>query len=53
MRWRKSTYSGGADDEQCVELASFARGGVSLRDSKAPSAGLLHLTAAEFGALVE
>ena len=38
LTWRKSTYSGGSDDDQnCVELA--ARG--AMRDSKNPDGPVL------------
>ncbi|MCP2339425.1 DUF397 domain-containing protein [Actinomadura rupiterrae] len=52
VAWRKSSYSGGADDEQCIELGRLAAT-VGLRDSKNPSVGHLSLTVAEFGGLVE
>ncbi|MFI0485375.1 DUF397 domain-containing protein [Actinomadura sp. 9N215] len=35
VQWRKSTHSGGADDQHCVELGRLASG-VGVRDSKAP-----------------
>jgi hypothetical protein len=37
LTWRKSTYSGSADNSECVELA--ARGAV--RDSKNPAGPVL------------
>ncbi|MEV5573794.1 DUF397 domain-containing protein [Spirillospora sp. NPDC052269] len=52
MHWRKSSHSGGVNDEQCVELGSLAQG-VGIRDSKSPRSGVLSLTAAEFRALAE
>ncbi|MQY02138.1 DUF397 domain-containing protein [Actinomadura macrotermitis] len=52
VQWRKSSYSGGADDEQCIELGHLAQG-VGVRDSKDPAAGQLSLTAAQFGELVQ
>ncbi|QFG21489.1 DUF397 domain-containing protein [Actinomadura sp. WMMB 499] len=50
VQWRKSSYSGVGDDV-CVELGRLARG-VGVRDSKAPGAGHLALSAAEFAGLV-
>ncbi|WUI04584.1 DUF397 domain-containing protein [Spirillospora sp. NBC_00431] len=51
--WRKSSRSGsGAGGGQdCVELASLA-GTVGVRDSKAPEAGHLSLSAESFARLV-
>ncbi|MFC5181237.1 DUF397 domain-containing protein [Actinomadura harenae] len=50
--WRKSSYSGGADDEQCIELGRLASS-IGLRDSKSPASGHLSLSEVEFGGLVE
>ncbi|WP_396455058.1 DUF397 domain-containing protein [Actinomadura sp.] len=51
MAWRKSSYSGGADDSACVEVAAvFA--GVSVRDSKNPNGAHLSVPRAAFAALV-
>ncbi|MEV5573793.1 DUF397 domain-containing protein [Spirillospora sp. NPDC052269] len=52
VTWRKSSYSGGATDEQCVELGRFVQR-VGIRDSKSPGNGHLSLTEVEFGGLVE
>ncbi|NKZ03850.1 DUF397 domain-containing protein [Actinomadura latina] len=35
ITWRKSSYTGGGNDEACVELAELA-GRVWVRDSKDP-----------------
>lgn len=52
-QWHKSSYSGGADDQHCVELGRLAPGvGLGVRDSKDPDAGHLTLTAAQFAALL-
>lgn len=40
VQWRKSTASGG-EGSQCVELGSDSRGGLLLRDSKAPAEELV------------
>ncbi len=34
-QWRKSSYSGGANDATCVELARLSTG-IGIRDSKDP-----------------
>ncbi|WP_412519641.1 DUF397 domain-containing protein [Actinomadura madurae] len=54
MQWRKSTHSGGADDEHCVELGRLAPGvGIGVRDSKDPDGGQLTLSVAQFAGLIE
>ncbi|TDC59779.1 DUF397 domain-containing protein [Actinomadura sp. GC306] len=54
VQWRKSTHSGGADDEHCVELGRLApEAGIGVRDSKDPDGGHLALTAAQFASLIE
>jgi hypothetical protein len=49
--WRKSSYSGGADDSACVEVAATFSG-VTLRDSKNPDGANISLTSAAFTSLV-
>ena len=49
LRWRRSSYSGGANDELCVEVA-HAPIGVAVRDSKDPEHGHLILSTEAFGA---
>ncbi|MEW2354451.1 DUF397 domain-containing protein [Spirillospora sp. NPDC029432] len=51
VQWRKSSHSGGVDDDACVELGRLAQG-VGVRDSKNPTGGHLSLTADQFAALV-
>ncbi|MFI5583483.1 DUF397 domain-containing protein [Amycolatopsis sp. NPDC051758] len=41
MDWRKSSYSGGANNDDCVEVAFGET--VAARDSKAPAAGALEV----------
>lgn len=54
VQWRKSSYSGGADDQHCVELGRLASGtGIGVRDSKDPDAGHLNLSFAQFAGLIE
>jgi hypothetical protein len=50
-RWRKSSYSGGASDETCVEVAGLP-GAVGIRDSKDPDGGRLAVSGEAFGVLV-
>jgi hypothetical protein len=53
VHWRKSSHSGGANDNQCVELGRLAPGaGIGVRDSKNPDGGHLTLTSAEFADLL-
>lgn len=47
--WRKSSYSDAGGN--CVEVAALT-GGSAVRDSKAPAAGTLHLTAAAHSAWI-
>jgi hypothetical protein len=56
VQWRKSSYSGGANDNQCVELGRLASGAaaeIGVRDSKDPDGGHLILSVAEFSSLIE
>ncbi|GAA2280903.1 DUF397 domain-containing protein [Actinomadura luteofluorescens] len=51
--WRKSSHSGGATDEACVELAALPEGGgVGVRDSKDPEGGRLTVRGDAFGSLL-
>ncbi|GAA4227503.1 DUF397 domain-containing protein [Actinomadura meridiana] len=52
IQWRKSSHSGGANDEHCVELGRLTSG-LGVRDSKAPNSGYLTLTSTQFTELVE
>ncbi|MEU4820722.1 DUF397 domain-containing protein [Actinomadura sp. NPDC023710] len=54
VKWRKSSYTGGANDNQCVELGRLAPGvGIGVRDSKDPDGGRLALSPAQFASLIE
>ena len=54
IQWRKSSYSGTANDDVCVELAQLAPGtGIGVRDSKDPDGGHLALSGAQFASLIE
>ncbi|MFB4307184.1 DUF397 domain-containing protein [Actinomadura sp. GTD37] len=50
--WRKSTRSGSATDEACIELAALP-GGVGVRDSKDPDGPVLVLTRAALRTAVQ
>ncbi|MFD0856572.1 DUF397 domain-containing protein [Actinomadura adrarensis] len=52
IHWRKSSYSGGANDDVCVELARLQQG-IGVRDSKEPEGDRLTVDPAAFGMLVE
>ncbi|MEU8123347.1 DUF397 domain-containing protein [Spirillospora sp. NPDC049024] len=50
-KWRKSSYSGGVNDEACVELARLGHS-LGVRDSKDPEGPHLDLNPQAFGALL-
>jgi Domain of unknown function (DUF397) len=52
ITWRKSSYSGGVNDNACVELASLPAV-VAVRDSKNPHLGHLALSGRQFAGLVD
>ena len=52
--WRKSSYSGGAND--CVEVAQVAgteSAGIAIRDSKLPRGGVLLVARSSFVVFVK
>jgi hypothetical protein len=49
--WRKSSRSGGFDNSDCVEVADLT-GAIGIRDSKAPDAGHLRISAESFADLL-
>ncbi|SNT60258.1 protein of unknown function [Actinomadura meyerae] len=51
VQWRKSSYSGGANDATCVELAKLPTG-IGIRDSKNPTGDHVSLSGAVFTDLV-
>ncbi|MFJ6900198.1 DUF397 domain-containing protein [Streptomyces hokutonensis] len=52
--WRKSSYSGEGDGNECVEIApSPTYTHVSIRDSKAPARAMLTFPGGSFQAFVE
>ncbi|GLZ12524.1 DUF397 domain-containing protein [Actinomadura sp. NBRC 104425] len=50
--WRKSSHSGGLNDDACVEIAEFSDG-VGVRDSKDPDGDRLGISRTEFAELVQ
>jgi hypothetical protein len=51
IEWRKSSRSGGGNDDACVELAQVD-GGVWVRDSKDPEGDRLEFERAAFAGLL-
>ncbi|MEV6827694.1 DUF397 domain-containing protein [Amycolatopsis sp. NPDC051102] len=51
MDWRKSSYSGGTSNSDCVEVA-FTGSTIATRDSKAPTAGALEVPPAAWSAFL-
>ncbi|MCX4857318.1 DUF397 domain-containing protein [Streptomyces canus] len=50
--WRRSSYSGGGDGNNCVEIATRPTC-IAIRDSKAPARATLTLPADAFSSFVE
>ncbi|MEV7860910.1 DUF397 domain-containing protein [Streptomyces hirsutus] len=50
--WRKSSYSGGGDGNNCVEIANSPTR-IAIRDSKAPSRATLTFPARAFSTFVQ
>jgi hypothetical protein len=50
--WRKSSYSGGGDGNNCVEIANSPTH-VAIRDSKAPAGPILTVPTGAFTPFVE
>ncbi|MGX7758787.1 DUF397 domain-containing protein [Streptomyces angustmyceticus] len=51
VAWRKSSYSDGGEDN-CVEVSDGFPGAVPVRDSKAPTGGVLLFPAAAWSAFI-
>ncbi|MEU0942842.1 DUF397 domain-containing protein [Streptomyces canus] len=49
--WRKSSYSGGGDGNECVEIATHPTH-ISIRDSKSPTRATLTLPTPTFTAFI-
>ncbi|MFE2277819.1 DUF397 domain-containing protein [Streptomyces sp. NPDC059454] len=52
-RWRKSSYSGGEQGDECVEVCDDFPGAVPVRDSKDMSGPVLMLDAAAWQPFVD
>ncbi|MER6071091.1 DUF397 domain-containing protein [Streptomyces sp. NPDC001817] len=50
--WRKSSYSGGNDGNNCVEVAPHPTH-IAIRDSKDPTAGTLAIPADAFASFIQ
>lgn len=50
--WRKSSYSGGGDGNNCVEIAP-APTHISIRDSKTPAGAILTVPAGAFSTFLD
>ncbi|MFG1667964.1 DUF397 domain-containing protein [Streptomyces sp. Y7] len=50
--WRKSSYSGGGDGNNCVEIAGSPTH-ISIRDSKAPARATLTFPAGAFAIFLD
>ncbi|MFI2434768.1 DUF397 domain-containing protein [Streptomyces sp. NPDC018693] len=50
--WRKSSYSGEGDGNNCVEIA-YRRSHIAVRDSKAPARATLTFPADAFAPFLE
>ncbi|MGW0418791.1 DUF397 domain-containing protein [Streptomyces sp. NPDC003015] len=49
--WKKSSYSGGGEGNDCVEVAARPTG-VSIRDSKAPARAMLTVPTGVFAPFI-
>ncbi|MGW1713692.1 DUF397 domain-containing protein [Streptomyces sp. NPDC002156] len=52
LNWRKSTFSGGAEGNTCVEIAELPTR-VAIRDSKDPDHGTLTFPSRAFATFVD
>ncbi|WP_399552560.1 DUF397 domain-containing protein [Streptomyces sp. YIM 98790] len=50
--WRKSTYSGGLNNGDCLEVRDGLPGAVPVRDSKRPDAAQLTVPAPAWAAFI-
>ncbi|MFF7949856.1 DUF397 domain-containing protein [Streptomyces griseorubiginosus] len=51
-RWKKSSFSGGGEGKDCVEIADLSSH-IAVRDSKAPTRATLTFPAGPFTAFLE
>ncbi len=52
MHWKKSSYSGGGEGNDCVEIAGSPTH-ISIRDSKAPARATLNFPTGAFTPFIE
>lgn len=50
--WRKSSFSGGSENTDCVELARLGGAVIGVRDSKNPEGGHLSVSPGTLGRLL-
>ncbi|MFE1800948.1 MULTISPECIES: DUF397 domain-containing protein [unclassified Streptomyces] len=50
--WKKSSYSGGGEGNDCVEVATSPTR-ISIRDSKAPAESVLNFPTGAFTSFIE
>lgn len=51
-RWRKSSFSGGGEGNDCVEVAESDDARIAIRDSKHPARAVFSVSAPAFAAFV-
>jgi hypothetical protein len=51
-QWRKSSFSGGGEGNDCVEIANLHTR-IAIRDSKVPSRGTLSFPTGAFTAFIQ
>ncbi|XVQ09304.1 DUF397 domain-containing protein [Spirillospora sp. CA-255316] len=52
-QWRKSSYSQGEVNTECIEVSTNAADATLIRDSKDPDGARLSLTQSEFADLID
>jgi hypothetical protein len=52
-RWRKSSFSGGGEGNDCVEVAESDDARIAIRDSKYPARTALSVPSPVFAAFVD
>ncbi|MEU3251507.1 DUF397 domain-containing protein [Streptomyces sp. NPDC006997] len=50
--WKKSSFSGGGEGNDCVEIADFPTC-VAIRDSKGPACGMLTFSPGAFASFLD
>ncbi|MBL3669366.1 DUF397 domain-containing protein [Streptomyces sp. M2CJ-2] len=52
-RWRKSSFSGGGEGNDCVEISEADDARIAIRDSKYPARAALSVSSPVFAAFVD